>query len=236
MWLFDLSTYLQLFMYTLGIATVIPLWYLLTKRKLLHTNFRTILIITSVAGQGAAVSMMVFLLVSALHISEVFFSFSLSCYIHLINVRYLYVGIVTVVYSFLTFSVTAAVWIYRRWILPTSDVISLQGKFQQSENNRTFPVYFCISVNELVTTAVDTILHVFAEKAVLELDLESFTFCTDGRQLVDAYRIVFLNSIVTIVWYRQQKNRASRVVQSLKAIDEGKQYFDQLQQSWNATR
>ncbi|EYC29408.1 hypothetical protein Y032_0006g2961 [Ancylostoma ceylanicum] len=279
--------YLQLLAYTTGTVTVVPLWYLLFTGTLLHKNFRTILFLATIAGQGVAFPMYTYAIykelapdpdtvfTSLLFDVAVIFTkmFEMGCLflcieravavaklgtyeqyvspvitvvitvtliavslliavgVQFIHRNNLYIGYALAVYALSSFIITIAIWIYRRKSHRFGKMNSLQKKFQHRENGRTFPIYFCVSANELIFSGISLVMYVLMTKAVNEMDAYTAFELFDALQLVDAYRIAFVNVVVLVNWYLYRRTRRP-VVQS-QPQDEAKTYFDQLHQSWN---
>ncbi|KAL6737214.1 hypothetical protein Aduo_010877 [Ancylostoma duodenale] len=278
---------LQLLAYITGTVTVLPLWYLLLTGTLLHKNFRTILFLATIAGQGVAFPMYIYAIYKELapdpdttftsllfEITVIFTKmFETGCLfmcieraiavaklgtyeqlvspvitaviiatlvavslliaigVQLIEGNNLYIGCALALYALLSFIITVAIWIYRKKTHRSAKMNSLQKKFQNRENGRTFPIYFSVSANELIFSGISLVMYVLMTKAVNEFDAYTAFELFEALQLVDAYRIAFVNVVVLANWYLYRRTRRP-VVQS-QPQDEAKTYFDQLHQSWN---
>ncbi|RCN25500.1 hypothetical protein ANCCAN_28787 [Ancylostoma caninum] len=118
--------------------------------------------------------------------------------------------------------------IRRRLVSRKTASFSLQHKFQDKENGRTGPVYTSISVNELLSSIVTSVIYGCIGAARKGNDIPRVTTLSNTLDLIDSYRYLFINLVILVnsfLWIRSQKrvfiNRAN-----------GDEYFQQLETAW----
>ncbi|KAK5966560.1 hypothetical protein GCK32_003072 [Trichostrongylus colubriformis] len=131
-------------------------------------------------------------------------------------------------YAVLCFIIAISLIIYRRMMPNFSQGFSLQKRFQDKENGCTVPIYTCISANELLVTVALSSLYAMKSNSK-NLSAETDSTMNDLIDVIDAYRILFINIAILfnwIIWKRNQK----RIF--IEHHADGAEYFRQLQISW----